>query len=80
MLLAKSICQPTNLYLWDEPLNYIDIYTRMQLERLIQEYDPSMLFVEHDLAFQRAVANEVQAARLGLEPSSSVSHGTGSQR
>ena len=80
VLLAKSICQPTNLYLWDEPLNYIDIYTRMQLERLIQEYAPSMLFVEHDLAFQRAVANEVQAARLGLEPSSSVSHGTGSQR
>ena len=41
---------------WDEPLNYIDIYSRMQLERLIGEFLPTMLFVEHDAAFRERVA------------------------
>ena len=26
VLLAKSLCQSAHLYLWDEPLNYIDIF------------------------------------------------------
>lgn len=27
VLLAKSLCEKAHLYVWDEPLNYIDIYT-----------------------------------------------------
>ena len=55
-LLAKSLCQQAHLYVWDEPLNYIDIYSRIQIENLIREFSPTMIFVEHDLAFRTAIA------------------------
>ena len=54
--LAASLCTQAHLYVWDEPLNYVDIYSRMQLESLLLEYAPTMLFVEHDKAFRDAVA------------------------
>ncbi len=56
--LAKSLCEKAHIYVWDEPLNYLDIYSRMQIEKLILEYRPAMLFVEHDIAFQNAVATK----------------------
>ena len=55
-LLAASFSFPAHLYIWDEPLNYIDIFSRMQIEQLILEYQPTMLFVEHDEAFSRNIA------------------------
>lgn len=59
VLLAKSLCEKAHLYIWDEPLNYIDIYTRIQIEELIKTYEPSMLLVEHDSAFRHAVATRI---------------------
>lgn len=56
VLLAGSLCQRAHLYLWDEPLNYLDIESRMQIEALILQYQPTMVFVEHDGAFREAVA------------------------
>lgn len=56
VLLARSLCRPAHLYLWDEPLNYIDLLSRMQIERLLLDFAPTMLFVEHDAAFVRSVA------------------------
>ena len=55
-LIAASLCERAHLYLWDEPLNYIDIDSRIQIEALLREARPTMLFVEHDAAFQRAIA------------------------
>lgn len=48
VLIARSLCQPAHLYVWDEPLNYVDIFSRMQIEELIRHYKPTMLLVEHD--------------------------------
>lgn len=59
VLIAKSLCERAHLYIWDEPLNFIDIYSRMQIEKLIKEFSPSMLFVEHDRAFRDAAATNV---------------------
>lgn len=56
ILLAASLCEQAHLYIWDEPLNYIDIYTRMQLEKLILSYRPTMILVEHDKMFVDKVA------------------------
>lgn len=56
LLLAASLSRRAHLYVWDEPLNYIDLYARMQLEELIVREQPTLLFVEHDQAFCRAVA------------------------
>lgn len=59
VLLAKSISQQANIYIWDEPLNYIDILTRMQIEEVIQKVNPTIIFVEHDETFIKNVANKM---------------------
>lgn len=56
VLLAHSLADPANLYIWDEPLNYVDILSRQQIEALILAHRPTMVFVEHDKAFTQAVA------------------------
>ena len=50
---------PAHLYIWDEPLNYIDVFSRMQLENLILQYAPTMILVDHDLRFQEKIATRV---------------------
>lgn len=59
ILLAKSLSEQAHLYVWDEPLNYIDLASRLQIEALIKKYQPNMLLVEHDRAFRDAIATEV---------------------
>ncbi|MED9904560.1 MAG: ATP-binding cassette domain-containing protein [Lachnospiraceae bacterium] len=59
VLLAASLCEQAHLYIWDEPLNFIDIFSRMQLEELICKFKPTMLFVEHDKAFVDKTATKV---------------------
>ena len=59
VLLAASLCQQAHLYIWDEPLNYIDIYSRFQLEEVILQFEPTMLFVEHDQQFTENIATRV---------------------
>ena len=56
VLIAGSLCRSAHLYVWDEPLNFIDIYSRMQIERLIEEFAPTMVFVEHDDEFRKRAA------------------------
>ena len=59
VLIAKSLCEQAHLYVWDEPLNFIDVYSRMQIEHLIKQFAPTMLLVEHDIAFREAIATKV---------------------
>ena len=59
VLIAASLITPAHLYIWDEPLNYIDVFSRMQIEKLILDASPTMLIVEHDARFQEKVATEV---------------------
>ena len=59
MLLAGSLCEPANLYVWDEPLNYIDVFSRMQLEQVIQKFQPTMILVEHDSVFVKNIATQI---------------------
>lgn len=59
ILLARSLCEHAHLYIWDEPLNYIDVFSRMQLEALLLEYAPTMVFVEHDRTFADRTATRV---------------------
>jgi lincosamide and streptogramin A transport system ATP-binding/permease protein len=59
VLLAKSLCKKAHLHVWDEPLNFIDVISRIQLEELILEFKPTMLMVEHDRAFCENVATKI---------------------
>ncbi|AIF53107.1 Lsa family ABC-F type ribosomal protection protein [Pelosinus sp. UFO1] len=59
VLIAKSLCEKAHLYIWDEPLNFIDVISRMQIEELLLEYSPTILFVEHDTEFCQNVATKI---------------------
>ncbi|MCL2593274.1 MAG: ATP-binding cassette domain-containing protein, partial [Defluviitaleaceae bacterium] len=61
VLIARSLCEKAHMLVWDEPLNYIDIYSRMQIENLILEHKPTILFVEHDNAFcEKIITDKVE--------------------
>ena len=64
VLIAKSLCEKAHLYVWDEPLNFIDVYSRMQIENLITQFQPTMLFIEHDRAFCEAVSTKTVVLNL----------------
>lgn len=58
LLIATSLITPAHLYIWDEPLNYVDLFSRIQIEELILKYRPTMLFVEHDPVFGQKIATK----------------------
>lgn len=57
--LAASLATPAELYLWDEPLNYLDTYNQDQLLTLLQETKPALLVIEHDQNFIDQIADTV---------------------
>ncbi len=61
VLIAGSLCERAHLYIWDEPLNFIDIYSRIQIERLIREFSPAMILAEHDKVFRDNINAKVVA-------------------
>lgn len=58
ILIANSLLQQAHLYIWDEPLNYIDVFSRIQIEKMLLEYKPTMLIVEHDQFFSDRIATK----------------------
>ena len=67
VLLARTLCEPAHLYLWDEPLNYIDLLSRGQIEELLLESRPTILFVEHDRVFcDRIATGRIDLRRAAL--------------
>ena len=59
VLIARSLCEKAHLLVWDEPLNFIDVISRMQLETLLKECAPTVIFVEHDRRFVENVATKI---------------------
>ena len=59
VLIAASLITPAHVYIWDEPLNYIDVFSRMQIEELILAYQPTMILVDHDVRFREKIATRV---------------------
>ena len=49
--LARSLSEEAGLFVWDEPLNYLDLVSREQLEEAIIAYQPTLIFIEHDKTF-----------------------------
>lgn len=59
VLIAASLMTPAHLYIWDEPLNYVDVFSRMQIEELLLSAAPTMLLVEHDVRFRERIAMRI---------------------
>ncbi len=58
VLLAKSLAEPAHIFFWDEPLNFVDVFSRIQIEELLLKYQPTMIFVEHDQTFCERIATD----------------------
>ena len=58
VLIAVSLSKPAHIFVWDEPLNYIDVISRIQIEEIIKEAKPTLIFVEHDKRFVEDIANK----------------------
>ncbi|MDR1051451.1 MAG: ATP-binding cassette domain-containing protein [Deltaproteobacteria bacterium] len=56
LLLSLSLAQSAHLYLWDEPLDYMDVFSRRQIEDMIVSSSPTLVVIEHDQAFVGRVA------------------------
>jgi lincosamide and streptogramin A transport system ATP-binding/permease protein len=59
VLLAKSLAEPAHVFVWDEPLNFVDVFSRVQIEELILKYQPTLVFVEHDRMFSEQIATSM---------------------
>lgn len=59
VLIAKSLSEQAHLYVWDEPLNFVDVISRIQIEELLLEHAPTLLFVEHDSEFCENIATDI---------------------
>ena len=75
VLLARSLSERAHLFLWDEPMNFIDVLSRIQIEELLVEYRPTMIFVEHDRRFCEHIATRTlylggDGIRSGILPQS----------
>lgn len=59
VLIAGSLCEQAHLYIWDEPLNFIDVFSRIQIEELLLRYRPTLLLVEHDKTFVDKLGSKI---------------------
>ncbi len=57
--LAKSLSQVANLYIWDEPLNYLDVFNQKQILDLLLRAKPTMILIEHDEYFVKKVNDKM---------------------
>ncbi|HRL51126.1 MAG TPA: ABC-F type ribosomal protection protein, partial [Enterococcus aquimarinus] len=56
--IAKAMLKPAELFIWDEPLNYLDVFNHQQLEAAILKARPTMIVVDHDRRFLQTVATK----------------------
>ncbi|MGL5979175.1 MAG: ATP-binding cassette domain-containing protein, partial [Erysipelotrichaceae bacterium] len=56
--IAIALGEQAHLYVWDEPMNYLDVITRMQVEEAILQSRATMVFVSHDTTTQAKLATK----------------------
>jgi len=58
-LLCRALVRQPDLLLLDEPTNHLDIETIIWMESYLAKYVQTLLFVSHDRAFVRRIANRI---------------------
>jgi ATPase subunit of ABC transporter with duplicated ATPase domains len=59
LAMARMLLHPPNFLVLDEPTNHLDLATKEMLIGALSDFDGTMLFVSHDRAFLRGLANRV---------------------
>ena len=59
VLLARALVSSPDILILDEPTNHLDIDTILWLEEFLARFVKTVLFVTHDRAFARRLANRV---------------------
>lgn len=59
LMLCRLLCSGANLLFLDEPTNHLDINSRNALERVLSEYEGTVLAVSHDRYFINKIASRV---------------------
>lgn len=57
--LGRALIGEPNVLLLDEPTNHLDINTILWLENFLENFTGSIVFVSHDRAFIRKIANKI---------------------
>ncbi|WP_075185241.1 ATP-binding cassette domain-containing protein [Teredinibacter haidensis] len=64
--LAQALVIEPDVLLLDEPTNHLDIAAIQWLEQQLQSFSGALVFITHDRAFLRAVANKVGELDRGI--------------
>jgi ATPase subunit of ABC transporter with duplicated ATPase domains len=59
LVMARMLLDPPNFLVLDEPTNHLDLATKEMLVEALEKFEGTMLFVSHDRAFLRGLANRV---------------------
>ena len=59
LALAKLMMDHDNLMILDEPTNHLDIPSKEALEKALENYDGTLLFVSHDRMFLKKMASRI---------------------
>ncbi len=59
LAMARMLFYPPNFLVLDEPTNHLDLATKEMLVEALKEFEGTMIFVSHDRAFLRGLANRV---------------------
>ena len=56
--LSVMLLKEPNLFLLDEPTNYLDVHTQLLLEKFLQTYSESFLIISHDREFLKRTCEQ----------------------
>ena len=57
--LAKMLANPANFLILDEPTNHLDLAARRVLQRALENYDGTIVFITHDREFLNGLASTI---------------------
>lgn len=69
--LSSMLLKEPNLFLLDEPTNYLDVHTQLLLEKFLLDYSDSFLIISHDREFLKRTCEqtlEIEQGNITLYP------------
>lgn len=63
--LSAMLLKEPNLFLLDEPTNYLDVHTQLLLEKFLRDYSESFLIISHDREFLKRTCEQTLEIEQG---------------